>query len=156
MKVLLVEDDVEKSEILQGFLGREFPAFDVVTATSFDGGLRALTSSQPIDLMLLDMSMPSHEPSAADPQGGPEGYAGKELLAHMALRRIRTPTIVVTMFDAFGKGENRTSLDELKADLRTRFSPVFRGLVYYNVAQEGWRAELRTLIEGTLRESSSR
>lgn len=148
LNVLIIEDDDEKSKKLEEFIHNEYSGSKVAFARSFNAGLRALISgSGRLDIVLLDMSMPSYDVSQQEPSGGtPVPLAGKELLAQMRLRSIRIPAIVVTMFDAFSEGSSRTSLEQLAFELKETLSPPYAGYVYYNSAQEGWMAALKKLI----------
>lgn len=149
MNILLIEDDEEKSRTIEGFIAQEFPSSTTSVAKSFSSGLRALIlGSDSLDIVLLDMSMPSYDVSHQEPGGGtPESFAGRELLAQMRLRSINVPTIVVTQFDSFGEAPKRVSLDQLVDELSACYSPPFSGLVYYNSIQAGWRSSLKKLIE---------
>jgi len=148
MKMLIVEDDEDKLKILEEFISTEFSGYSIETAKSYNSGLRAVIKGNKIyDFILLDMSMPNYDVSSTEPGGGnPESFAGSELLAQMKLRGIQTPTIVVTMFDAFGDNSSKVSLDQLVEKLAVQFQPAFRGSVYYNPAEDGWRSSLKTLI----------
>ncbi len=146
-KILIIEDDEGKSKELEDFISLEFISVEIHVARSFRSGLKSLIVGKDLDLVLLDMSMPSFDISPNEPSGGaPESFAGRELLAQMRLRSITTPTIVVTMYDAFGEAPNKLSLEQLIQDLHTHYSPPFIGLVYFNSQQEGWRAALKQLI----------
>lgn len=153
MNILIIEDDEDKSKKLEEFISAEFPFAQMQFAKSLNSGLKALIKGKDIlNIVLLDMSMPTYDISQQEPTGGaPEGFAGKELLAQMRLRSINVPAIVVTMFDSFGEAPKRVSLEQLIADLKARYSPPFKGFVYYNSTQEGWRSALKQLIN----ESSS-
>jgi CheY-like chemotaxis protein len=156
LNVLIIEDDDEKATKLEEFIYIEFPGSQVSFARSFSSGLRELISgANALDIILMDMSMPSYDVSQQEPSGGtPVALAGKELLAQMRLRSIHVPAIVVTMFDAFTEGTKRASLDQLAAELKEGLSPPYAGYVYYNSAQEGWMAALRKLIkENTTRDT---
>jgi CheY-like chemotaxis protein len=148
MQILLIEDDEEKLRQIAEFLRDSFSDAKVIIARSFDAGLRKVISdSATTDVVLLDMSMPSYDVSSREPTGGvPESFAGRDLLAQMKLRSIRTPTIVVTMFDSFGEKPNKISIEQLSADLKRHYSPPFRDLIYYNSRQEGWRSALKVSI----------
>ncbi|SEF43396.1 Response regulator receiver domain-containing protein [Nitrosospira multiformis ATCC 25196] len=148
MNILVIEDDEDKSKKIEEFISLEFPAANVQLAKSLNSGLKALIAgSEVLDIVLVDMSMPTYDISQQEPSGGaPESFAGRELLAQMRLRSINVPTIVVTMFDSFGETPKRVSLEQLIADLKSRYSPPFKGFVYYNSAQEGWRSALKQLI----------
>ena len=149
MNILIIEDDEDKSKKLEEFIFIEFPSAYIQFAKSFSSGLRAVvTGKDSLDIVLLDMSMPTYDISENEPSGGePENYAGKELLAQMSLRSINLPTIVVTMFDSFGDASALMSLEQLVADLKARYSPPFKGCVYYDSTQEGWKSALKQLID---------
>lgn len=148
MKMLIIEDDEDKLKILEDFVHTEFSGYSIETAKSYNSGLRAVIRGDGVyDFILLDMSMPNYDVSPSEPGGGnPESFAGSELLAQMKLRGIHTPTIVVTMFDAFGDNSSKVSLEQLVEKLAAQFQPTFRGSVYYNPAEDGWRSSLKTLI----------
>jgi CheY-like chemotaxis protein len=149
VNILLIEDDEDKLKKLDEFITTEFPSSHIQFAKSFNSGLKTLVAKKnSLDIVLLDMSMPTYDISQNEPSGGePENYAGKELLAQMRLRSINLPTIVVTMFDSFGEPPMQISLDRLIADLKARYSPPFKGYVYYNSTQEGWKNALKQLID---------
>ncbi|NMZ24448.1 response regulator [Pseudomonas proteolytica] len=148
MKMLIIEDDEDKLKTLAEFIDAEFPGYVVETAKSYNSGLRAIIKGNNLyDFILLDMSMPNYDVSPSEPSGGsPESFAGSELLAQMKLRNIQIPTVVVTMFDAFGDNSSKVSLDQLVEKLAIQFQPTFRGSVYYNPAEDGWRSSLKIII----------
>ncbi|NOU13845.1 MAG: response regulator transcription factor [Methylococcaceae bacterium] len=152
MKILVIEDDEDKTKKLEEFICAEFPSASMQFAKSLNSGLKALIAERnDLDLILLDMSMPIFDISQQEPSGGaPENFAGSELLAQMCLRSINVPVIVVTMFDSFGAAPNQKSLEQLVAELKECYSPPFKGLVYYNSIQEGWRSALKQLINESI------
>jgi len=149
MNILIIEDDEDKSKKIEEFISTEYPFAQMQIAKSFNSGLKALIAGKDsLDIVLLDMSMTSYDISPQEPSGGaPESFAGRELLAQMQLRSIYVPTIVVTMFDSFGEAPKKVSLAQLIDELKALYSPPFKGLVYYNSAQEGWRSALKQLID---------
>ncbi|SCZ59370.1 response regulator [Thiohalomonas denitrificans] len=149
MKVLLIEDDEEKATKVSGFVSSEYKGAEIAVARSINSGLRALISGVgSLDVVLLDMTLPSFDVSPQEPSGGaPENFAGRELLAQMKLRGIEIPTIVVTQFDSFGEGDAKVSLNTLATELSSQYGAQFKGYVYYNSAQEGWRAALDKMIK---------
>lgn len=157
MNVLLIEDDDEKLNHITEFMNHEYPKCHILIARSFASGLRLLNRYKTeASVALIDMSMPSYDVSESEPSGGPpEGFAGRELLAQMKLRDIKTPVVIVTMFDSFSEKNTKTSLEQLAQDLQERFSPPFSGLVYYDSRQEGWRTALRESINIALKERTN-
>ncbi|MCB5196385.1 response regulator [Deefgea salmonis] len=145
MKILLVEDDYDKRERIINhinFVTNNEAA--IISKESLRSGLRAVIEEKEIDLLLLDMSMPSFDISAADPLGGePESFAGYEIMAQMKLRRINTPVVVVTQYKSFENGA--VSLDELILGFSKEYS-FFKGCIYYNSATEDWKAEILSYL----------
>lgn len=149
MRYLMIEDDDDKARAIQEFIGKVYPESECALARSLNSGLRALISAQGrVDLVLMDMSMPNYDVTAEEPSGGaPESFAGQELLAQMKLRGIVIPVIVITMFDNFGEARGKVSLEQLADRLRSDYGATYRGYVYYNSAQEGWKSSLRKLVD---------
>lgn len=154
MNVLLIEDDDEKLNHITEFLKLTYPECVISIARSFDSGLRLLNKHKnDASVALIDMSMPSYDVSENEPSGGPpEGFAGRELLAQMKLRRLKIPVVIVTMFDSFSEKNTKTSLEQLAQEMRDGYSPPFSGLVYYDSRQEGWRTALRDSITAALKD----
>ena len=67
MMVLLVEDDEFKAADLTRLLHENLPPHQVTRAASVTSALRAITSDR-FDLVVLDMSLPTFDPSG--PGGG--------------------------------------------------------------------------------------
>lgn len=153
MKFLLIEDDEDKSKKISEFINENFRPQTLITARSMNTGLRLLIKhANELDIVLLDMSMPNFDVSPDEPTGGtPENFAGEEILAQMQLRAIFAPTIVISMFDSFGEKSSVISLEQLASKLEIKYSPNFRGYVYYSASQEGWQQSLKKVIEKNLR-----
>lgn len=152
MSVLLIEDDDHKREKIQNVISMIFPSIEVDVASSFNGGLKKIIAGkEKYGLILLDMSMPNFDVSPSEPSGGtPESFAGKELLTQMKLRGLSIPTLVITQFDTFGDANKRLSLRELHSQLERDFSPMYKGSIYYNSAQEDWKVQLVEKIKGII------
>jgi CheY-like chemotaxis protein len=145
MKVLVIEDDENKRKQIVQFLAGEFPQLEMLTAQSYQGGLRAIISDEP-DVILLDMSMPSFDITADDDGGGKQAYAGREILRKMHRRGVVVPVIVVTQFDQFGDPGSVVTLGELDVRLRTAHPDVYTGSVFYSAGSDSWKADLTTRL----------
>ena len=144
MRVLIVEDDDEKSVHLSQFLSECFPSTTVSQARSLQSGLRAIYGDPP-DLVLLDMTMRNFDLTPDEEGGRPHPFAGKEILRQMQRKRLRIPAIVVTHFVRFGEDDDFITLDELKQELVDRF-PNYIGTVQYRSNVDSWKAALAGLI----------
>jgi DNA-binding NarL/FixJ family response regulator len=145
MNILVVEDDENKREQIGRFVSDKYPQACVSYANSQQSGLRAIIKD-PIDLIILDMSMPTFDKTVEEDGGRPQAYAGREILKQMDRREIHTPVIVLTGYDKFGEGVDALTLPELKSQLVQAHPDCYRGMVFYDVAVEGWKDELMTMI----------
>tara|TARA_B100000949_G_C14108931_1_gene377504 strand:+ start:59 stop:520 length:462 start_codon:yes stop_codon:yes gene_type:complete len=147
MKVLLVEDQQEKSEDVLSLLGAIFKEnVDVSVKQSLRSGLKELISSDDFQIVILDMSMPNYDPGPEDPVGGtPESFAGREFLAQMKLRDITTPVVVVTQYSTFAKGQ--IDLEDLDFFFRRSYPGFYKGSVYYSSADKTWKSQLESIVK---------
>lgn len=147
MKILIVEDQKEKSDdIVKFFKEGNTTNLEVSIQQSLRSGLKDLVSNLDYDLIVLDMSMPNFDPSAEDPMGGThESFAGREFLSQMELREISTPTVVVTQYATFAKGQ--ITLEKLDQLLKHSYPKFYLGSVYYSSAEDSWKDTLRRLIK---------
>ena len=145
MKVLIIEDDINKLHAIMDYVKR-LGLSETTTKTSFHSGLKEL-ESQPYDLVLLDMSMPAYDISVHENGGRPLPLAGKDILYKMWRRKNKCKAIVITQYEDFG-GTSLISLDE---ELKKSFPEIYLGAVYYNTMQEGWKNILKDLLSDVMR-----
>lgn len=147
MKVLVVEDDENKGVQLCSFLREAYPDVELELARSLQSGVRRIRA-EPVDLVVLDMTLPNYDASPEEPGGGTtHSFGGREFLKQMDRFDIRVPVIVVTQFETFGKAPHTMGLPELDAQLRGEHDPVYLGAIYYHASIHGWREQLKTMIE---------
>lgn len=147
MKILFIEDDDEKRKKIVDFLSKEYSTMELTTKFAYHSGLLELVSKTNYDLVLMDMSMPSFDISLDNPDGGsPESFAGRKLLEQMKFRNINFPTIIITQFDSFGKYSDKLSLEELKHEMKQKYSPIYRCTIYYHSSENTWQELLKKEI----------
>jgi CheY-like chemotaxis protein len=139
---LLVEDDQHKLDKLSAFMREGFPRNEIRVARSYQNALKVIRDWRPV-LVILDMSLPTYE----DGGGRPRPFAGKELLHEVKRRSIPSIIIIVTQFESFGEGAEKKTLEQLRGELTKEYRGWYRGIVYYNPAEDGWRDALKKLIE---------
>lgn len=150
MRVLIVEDDELKRTQLILFLREQYSEFSIDIAKSLHSGLRRILQKN-LDLVLLDMTMPTFDIGPAEPGGRPQAYGGREILRQLHRHNIRMPVIVVTQFERFGEDKSSLTRAELDKELCETHRPNYRGLVYYNATtMEEWRKSLASLIDAVL------
>jgi CheY-like chemotaxis protein len=147
MKVLIVEDNVEKSRQLTAFLRSEFKNIFIEERNSYNSGLAAIRDLEP-DIVLLDMSMPTYDRKGAQPPGRTRVYAGRDVLHEVRRLGLHTRAIVVTQFDTFKEGTQKRTLEELRKELATEFPRGYIDTVYYHPSRSDWRLQLEQLLRG--------
>ena len=150
MKILLVEDDLDKSNQICEYLASAFATSFIKTCRSLQSGLQELIENhQSYLFVLLDMTLPNYELSSEEPDGGsPESFAGRNLLTQLKLRDIKIPVIVVTQYEQFGT-EN-VPLESLSKELELEFSDNYRSTVYFSIISNSWQINLKKEIDKLL------
>ncbi len=141
MKILIVEDDPRKLEVLSTYVQQSMPAAEVSERLSYNSGLREIIA-QPYDCILLDMCMPTFDISGAGGGGDVKTFAGMEMLEEMERRGLPGRVIVVTQFENFGEGEDLKTLRELRDKLSSRFTRNYEDTIFYDPSHSDWREKL--------------
>jgi DNA-binding NarL/FixJ family response regulator len=150
MKVLIIEDDINKIKQLAGFVRTEFSCASVEEKRSYQSGLKAATSTQ-YDLIILDMTLPTYEIGGPEKGGRTRAFAGREILSQLKRRSVKCKVIVVTQFERFGETDRLMTLNELKKDMRRNFAENYVGTVFYQPAESGWREDLKVVLHRVLK-----
>jgi CheY-like chemotaxis protein len=146
MRILVIEDHGPKLEQIQAVVESTLPNAVVTVARSYQSGLRSILSGG-VDLILLDMTLPTFDTQAGEPGGDTLAYGGRDILDSLQHRGVSIPVIVVTQFDSFGKGVDRLTLRQLDAELKEQHGSTYLGASYYNPAIAGWSEGLRGMIQ---------
>lgn len=146
MRLLVVEDDENKRTQVTSFIEDTWPEFQIHEAKSYQSGLRAIIQDD-IELIILDMTMPTFDITLEEDGGRPQAYAGRDILRQMDRREIVIPVIVLTQFEKFGERAATLTREELGAHLGESHPRTYCGMVYYNVSLEGWKEALKHRIE---------
>jgi CheY-like chemotaxis protein len=145
MRMLLIEDDVNKAEQIAGFVGATFPDWELVVRRAFQSGLKEAIINPP-QVILLDMTMPSYEVGPREAGGRERRYAGREILRQLSRRSISVPVIVITQYEQFEEEGEIVALAELVAQLRAEYPVNFVDAVFYQAANASWMERLKTLL----------
>lgn len=141
MTIILVEDDDYKANQIKEFLNRF--DYNVIIKRSFKTGMEAIVNTK-CDIVLLDMTIPSFEISAAHPSSRNRKYGGRDILNEMSRKEIQLPAVVITQYKVFDDGEK--SLNDLDKELMECYSEIYRGIIYYNASILDWQDKLENII----------
>lgn len=145
MKALLVEDDANKSAQVAEFLENQTTIDGLYEARSYNSAIRFL-SVNPVDLVVLDMSLPLFDQSAEEDGFQDDAFGGMEVLAFARRRNLSTRFVVLTQFDTLGEGDMMIGIDELGSKLREEFGTIYLGIIYYSPAEASWREQLKRFL----------
>ena len=143
--ILLVEDDENKRSQLLQMLSEQMSDAEVITAASFQAGLRRLREEH-VTFVVLDMSLPNYDIGPEENGGEMRQLGGKDFLRRMVREGRRIPTVIVTQYETFGFGRDRVDLSGLRVELEAVYSGVCLGVIYYNSALDNWKQELKELL----------
>lgn len=150
MRILIVEDDENKSVQLDRFVRETYPNAALKAVRSLQAGVRSVRA-EAFDLILLDMTLPNYEAGPDEPGGGTtHSFGGKEFLKQMDRFDVHSPVVVVTQFETFGKQPQSLNLAELDAQLRSEHAATYLGSIYYHASIGGWRDALRKICATVL------
>ncbi|MBR1693674.1 MAG: hypothetical protein IJ711_13020 [Lachnospiraceae bacterium] len=144
MKLLIIEDNLNKLKNIREFVKKTYAGADIHDALSYTAGLRRIYD-QEWDVILLDMSLPIYDMSEQETGGDKKSIAGKEIMKRMVYRDILIPTIVITQFDTFG--EREISIHTLNEEFKETLSEVWRGTINYEDSTNKWMSELKILLD---------
>lgn len=136
MRILIIEDDVNKLNAISAFLDR-YRYISYHHESSYHSGMRRLLANR-YDLLLLDMSLPVYDVTSQETGGRPLALAGRDILFQLRRRKSELKAIIVTQYEDF----DGLSLSELDYDLSQEFPINYLGYVYYNTTQDSWKENL--------------
>lgn len=138
MKVLLIEDNSHKKELIDTFLKEQFADIEINLKRSYNSGLREIVKNQDYNLILLDMSLPNYDIEPGE-TGGDFENAGELILKEMYRRDIGVNVVIVTMYHNYIDEQNNW---ELKQAFKN-----YLGVIYFDLNYpDSWKKELTELI----------
>jgi DNA-binding response OmpR family regulator len=147
MNIILIEDDNFKENMIKKSIFDLSNENVVSVARSVAGAVKLLTD-QSFDLVILDVSLPSHDKSKSAPSlQMPSG--GLEVLYELAFEDRKEPVIIVTQYPEI-ELEDKKSVPIHKArDLLVEATGVdIRRVIYFDRSDDAWRRELLEAING--------
>jgi CheY-like chemotaxis protein len=152
LRILVVEDEAPKREHICSFIQSGWPGTDIKTAKSVRTGIEEILQGN-IDLLILDMSLPTFEVGANESGGRPQNFGGAEIMRYMDLYDIDIPVIVVTAYEAFSRAGRAIDHESLNEQLARDHPRFYKGLIYYNSLFAEWKKDLEVLVTSNLQKS---
>lgn len=141
MRILLVEDDENKRNRVTKFLAEQCPDDVLKHADSLVAGLRAIKLETP-DMVILDMTLPNYSEARIGGNNPMRPFGGREFLRQVRRMRIPVSVVVLTQFETFGSPPNVVDLAHLDGELKSEFTEIYLGAVYYHASQTSWANQI--------------
>lgn len=138
-RILIIEDNAPKLQHIKDFCANNIQDSYLADRQSYNTAQQeVIFHGSEYDIILLDVSMNTYD-TKKDDNGEQEPLAGANILRFMKLRRIKTPVVVVTMYESFVDGVRINALDER---FKKQYGDIYKGFVYFNLKNEDWKEEL--------------
>lgn len=146
LNVLIIEDDAFKESALKEVLLQIDGRFDFETAVSVQTAVSAIRTRK-FDLVLLDMSLPSHDRSRGkgNPTSMPSG--GLEILLTLNRLKRPDPVIVVTQYPEVDLDGSLIPIDDVKGALLKIVNIDLLSVVHYDQTDDSWKDVLFLTIK---------
>lgn len=138
-RILIIEDNAPKLQHIKDFCANNIQDSYLADRQSYNTAQQeVIFHGSEYDIIILDVSMNTYD-TKKDDNGEQEPLAGANILRFMKLRRIKTPVVVVTMYESFVDGVRINALDER---FKKQYGDIYKGFVYFNLKNEDWKEEL--------------
>src|ERR1019366_6515221 len=147
MFILIIEDDSQKAEKIKSLIEEIDPDGRMQICRSYQGGLRWLSdASHIVDLVVLDMSLPTFDPIPDQRPGRPRPLGGYDLMRKIRRTGHEPAVVVLTAPENFGSRSEQITFEELESRCATEFPDMFKGAIHYSQSSSAWRSELVAII----------
>jgi CheY-like chemotaxis protein len=145
VNILLVEDDPFKEDLLTGALHLMVATAHFAVARSVQQAVDKLADAE-YDLIILDMSLPSHEIRAggAQPMSQPSG--GIEVLLELSYEGRGDRVLIVTQYPEIEFNDVFYALAKFPKAVTKELNVNLQGVVYFSEADGDWRRHLKAAI----------
>lgn len=152
MRVLIVEDERPKLNSIKEFLSKEYKNLICYEAMSVNSAMVQLDEID-VDILLIDMSLPTYDISASESGGRSQRFGGEEIIDYMTFLEKVVPVIIITQYKGFANDDTRgeiLSISSLADKIAAKYPEIYKGIVYYDGSANKWRRELKEMIESAI------
>jgi len=146
LKCLVVEDDKFKLDSVLAFLREELgPGADISTCDALSTAVAALAQRE-FNLVVIDMSIPSHPVSvgAGSPYSFPSG--GLDVLFEIDAQGCQCVAIILTQYPEIELDGVLVPIDSAAGEIARRFDIEVAGCVQYFEDNGSWKAGIQNIL----------
>lgn len=150
IRLLLVEDVVQKRDEILDLVRENFPRLHIETAGSLTAARTLLLARPHFDIVLVDMTLP-REPT--EPAAKEASTIGSQLIEDIDIEGLATKVIVVSGYSRFPEklGGDLIGYGTLDEFLRAKYSRFYLGWVSYEHGALAWGKNLTRILDDAFR-----
>lgn len=146
MKLLVIEDNDIKYELVLAFLDESSERHTVERAASYQSGIEALLSKR-FDCVILDMTLPVSDVSHSLVGIDNLNFGGQLILREALRKRVDAKFIVLSQYSTFVRGDKEVTFEQLRIELESAFPERVLGCVRLDSSSVSWKTELGELLQ---------
>lgn len=141
MKILYVEDDINKRTSVIEYIKTIYPNAFIDTGMSVESGVQ-LGVDNKYDIIILDMTVPNFDNNDGR-NGGQSFKNGGEIIVRELLDEgVDFRCVVLTQYETF----NNESIDQISDRIKQRCGNKYLGYIKYNKLDEEWKDNLTKIL----------
>lgn len=145
MRILIVEDDMFKSNDLKSFIEKHFKDSMIIVAKSYQTGCNAAFNEK-FDLLILDMSIPNFDIGDGENGGYTLKNGGELIMRELLDERRAFNAVIVSQYETFG-GE---TIEQIDNRLKKLCSLNYYGWITYSTSNNDWQEKLLNTIKNVI------
>lgn len=138
---LIVEDDAYKLDALSEVLRSAAQDIRLTTCRSVQSAVSEIASAD-FDIIILDMSLPSHDPEKGSMLGIPRLSGGVEVLFELDYLSKKTNVIIVTQYPEIEMSGELVSLDQVPDFVLREYGIEVISCLYYDADNDIWKRRM--------------
>lgn len=144
IRILIVDDDEFKSTPIFNLVNDAFYA-DIWVEESIRGAVD-YARQKSIDLLILDMSLPTFGISPLESGGTQLGFGGLEVLHNLDRYEIDCDVIVISQYTEFMQGDETRHISSLLPEVKALYGGELLAVIYFDLIEGGWKPNLKKVM----------
>ena len=145
MNILVIEDEPVKRELIELAIAEMRPDASIRFGVHVQQSVKRLREAE-FDLIVLDMSLPSHESKAGGAQPMSQPTGGVEVLLELSYEARTDRVIIVTQYPDIEFDGQLYPLNKARQALSKRLSVNIFDVIYFKPRDAAWREQLRKAL----------
>lgn len=147
MKVLIVEDDQFKQDAISNVVNDSIKECQTSFSKSVQSAVKVITD-EVFDVVILDMSLPSHDLELASGLGIPRLSGGVEVLFELQYQAKSPRIVIVTQYPEIELANRMLPLDEAGDFIFAEYGICIEKCVFFDFEDNEWKSTLVAGIVG--------